>query len=164
SLLRALAADSPIDYQDDLAWALAELGFHVADSDPDRALAIAAEVVQIRRELVPASPAVQRPHLVRSLGSLSDRLATARRDPEALTAADEAVDIQQELVYRDPVAALPDLATSFATRGWRLEKLDRREEAVASFEKAVELRRRSAEPESLAESLATLSAHLSWMD
>ncbi|SDH91830.1 Tetratricopeptide repeat-containing protein [Actinokineospora alba] len=160
--LRVNTTDRPA-----LAAALNNLAIRLADVGRwGEALELAQEAVDIRRELVAASPIAYLPALAMSLNTLAVRLATMGRRGEALATGKEAADLYRELVAVAPDAYRPHLAGALNNLANRLAEVGRRGEALAPAQEAVNLYRELAEasPDAyrpdLAMSLNNLAASL----
>ena len=83
----------------------------------EEAQQVAAEAVEIRRELSALNPDAFKPYLGSSLNNLATMLSQVGRREEAQQVAAEAVEIYRELSALNPDAFKPDLAMSVSVLG-----------------------------------------------
>ena len=109
---------------------------------PHEALALAEEVVSLRRELAAANPAFV-PDLASALTNLGVRYSKVGRPHEALAPTEEAASLRRELAAANP-AFMPDLAMALNNLGIHYGGVGRRQEALAPAEEALTLYRELA--------------------
>lgn len=119
--------------------ALQRLGFALADSihsaDKEEAVVVTQESVDIRRELVQASPGLHEADLAQSLNSLAMRLVGVGRSNAGESAARESVELRERLVGEKKEPAFK-LAQSLDTLARILSRVSKDEEAIQATQKA----------------------------
>ncbi|KAF7975799.1 hypothetical protein HWV62_8477 [Athelia sp. TMB] len=167
-LFRALAAERPAAYNDDLAHCLSNLSLRLSNLGQARdALSASQEAVRLYKPLAAERPAVYNAYLAASVTNLSRHLSALGRAQEALSAIEESVHLCRALAAERPAAYNADLAKSLNNLSAHLSALGRARDALSAAEEAVNLRRalaaeRPAEYNAdLASSLNNMSGELS---
>ncbi|GIF78327.1 tetratricopeptide repeat protein [Asanoa siamensis] len=132
---RAAHPDHRAAHRAALATAIADL--RAVTEDPDDRLALAAEAVDLRRELAAGARAEHLPGLAAAVAILATSLVDADRLDEALVAGAEALALERELAETDRPAIIDMHARTLRQQAARLDRAGRPEEALALGEQAI---------------------------
>jgi tetratricopeptide (TPR) repeat protein len=155
-LLDTLPASAP---PTERAQRLTTLGVRLSDiGDPQAALALAQETVEVCRRPAETEPAAYLPHLAAALTNLGILLRSAGDIQAALAPARQAVEIYMRLAKAEP-AHLSHLSAALTNLGILLRDVGDTQAALAVTQLALTIRRQVAEAEPAAH-LADLASQL----